>query len=150
MDLREKKRRLESFGAICRRRGVPLTAQRRVILAAVLDLDGHPTADEILSEVSRRLPGVSRATVYRTLETLVQAGVVTKLCHPGRNVRYDRRTDLHHHLVCLSCGQVRDLSDRRLDRIDVPDTSHLGFEIVDHRVQLRGICLTCREKEERP
>ena len=150
MDEQERHLRLDAFATHCRDRGLPLTAQRRVILDVVLDLDGHPAADDVLRVVERRLPGVSRATVYRTLETLERAGVITRVCHPGRGVRYDRRTDLHHHLVCLRCGGVRDISDQRLDRIEIPDTSRLGFEVVEHRVQLRGICLACREKEEGP
>jgi Fur family peroxide stress response transcriptional regulator len=150
MDRAERQRRLEAFATHCRERGLPLTAQRRVILDVVLDHDGHPTADDVLREVERRLPGVSRATVYRTLDTLERAGLITRVCHPGRGVRYDRRTGVHHHLVCLRCGDIRDFSDQRLDRIEIPDTSRLGFEIVDHRVQLRGTCATCREKEEGP
>jgi Fe2+ or Zn2+ uptake regulation protein len=119
-----------------------------MILEAVLDLDNHPSADQVHERVARRLPGISRATVYRTLETLVRLGVITKACHPGRVVRYDRRTDVHHHLICLNCDEVADISDEHLDAIPLPDTSALGFELSDHRVQLRGICQTCREKEE--
>jgi Fe2+ or Zn2+ uptake regulation protein len=119
-----------------------------VVLEAVLDLDDHPTADRVHEAVARRDPGVSRATVYRALESLARIGVITKACHPGKAVRYDSRTEIHHHLVCLRCDTVVDIADERLDALPVPDTSSLGFDVSDFRVQLRGICRRCREQEE--
>jgi Fe2+ or Zn2+ uptake regulation protein len=93
------------------------------------------------------LDGVSRTTVYRTLETLVRLDVITKACHPGSSVRYDAQTGIHHHLVCLRCNSVQDFHDARLDGLAVPDTTHFGFEVKDFRVQLRGLCRRCREEE---
>ncbi len=150
MDEQEKRQRLETFERLCRDRGLPITSQRRLILGAVLDLGNHPTADQIHDAVARRLPGISRTTVYRTLETLVRMEVITKTCHPGSVVRYDRRTEIHHHLICLRCDAVIDFSDEHLDSIRMPDTSTVGFELSDYRVQLRGICQRCREKEGKP
>ena len=75
------------------RHGLVLTPQRRAILRAVLDLDDHPTADRVHAALSRRRVRVSRATVFRTLESFARLGVITKACHPGSAVRYDRRTD---------------------------------------------------------
>jgi Fur family peroxide stress response transcriptional regulator len=148
MDRQAKQRRIEDFRRLCREQGLPLTEQRMVVLEAVLDLDDHPTADRVHEAVARRDPGVSRATVYRTLENLARIGVITKACHPGKAVRYDSRTEIHHHLVCLRCDAVIDITDERLDALPVPDTSYLGFEVSDYRVQLRGICRRCHEQEE--
>ncbi|UCH83521.1 MAG: transcriptional repressor [Candidatus Latescibacterota bacterium] len=125
-----------------------MTIQRRVILETVLDLDNHPTADQVFVEASKRIPDISRTTVYRTLDTLTRISVITKACHPGSSVRYDTRIDVHHHLVCQSCDDVIDISDDRLDRIPIPDTSSLGFEVNDFSVQLRGICSRCKQKED--
>lgn len=142
-----KKKRLELLGQLCRERGMPLTVQRRAILAAMLDLDNHPTADQVHEAMEKSMPGVSRTTVYRTLETLVRLGVITKACHPGSAVRYDNRIDIHHHLVCLHCDAVVDISDTRLDELPVPDTSSWDFEVLDYRVQFRGVCRHCKKKE---
>jgi Fur family peroxide stress response transcriptional regulator len=148
MDEQSKQTRLDTFEQKCRQEGVPLTAQRRAILDTVLDLDTHPTADQVHESVAGRLAGISRTTVYRTLETLVRMGVITKACHPGSVIRYDNRTELHHHLICLCCDEVLDFSDENLNAIPIPDTSGLGFEVSDFRVQLRGICRSCCEMEE--
>ena len=148
MDPEERTERLEQFQRLCREQRSPRTPTRVAILEAVLASDGHPTADDIHAAVVDRVASVSRTTVYRALETLDRMGVITKLCHPGRVVRYDARTEVHHHLVCLRCDRVVDIDDPGLDAVPIPDTSSYGFEVVDHRVQLRGLCRRCREQEE--
>ena len=148
MDESTKQQRIDFFSARCREIGIPFTPQRRAVLESVLALDHHPTADQVHERVVARMPDVSRATVYRTLETLVASGVITKVSHPGRAVRFDPRTEQHHHLICLSCDAVLDLDDAHLDSIPIPDTTALGFAVADLCVQLRGLCRNCRAKEE--
>jgi len=148
MDPRTKRARIDEFRRLCREQGEPLTEQRLLVLEAVLDLDEHPTADQVHEAVARRAPGVSRATVYRALESLARIGVVVKASHAGRAVRYDGRTETHHHMVCLRCDAVIDFTDERLDALPVPDTSPLGFEVSGVQVQLRGICRRCHELED--
>jgi Fur family peroxide stress response transcriptional regulator len=148
----EKLERLGTFARLCRQQGLPLTSQRRTILEELLGMDEHPDASAVHRRVARRLPGTSRTTVYRTLETLVAMGLVAKTCHSGRSVRYDRRIDPHHHLLCVRCERVDDIDDPRLDSIPLPDTSAAGFAVIDHRVLIRGVCRHCRDsiKEEGP
>jgi Fur family peroxide stress response transcriptional regulator len=145
-----KKTRLEDFKRLCRERGERCTVQRRVIFETVLDLDNHPSADQVYDAVEAHLHGISRTTVYRALEHLAHMGVITKACHPGPVARYDPRLELHHHLVCLHCNQFVDFEDEMLNGLSIPDTSASGFEVRDYRVQLRGICKSClaKEKEE--
>jgi Fur family peroxide stress response transcriptional regulator len=149
MDERAKNERIERVRQVCQEHGLALTPQRRAILRAVLDADDHPTAERVQATLSRRRVRVSRATVFRTLESLARLGVITKACHPGSSIRYDRRTDRHHHLVCLSCDRVIDIQDARLDAVPIPDTRRLGFVVSDFKVQLRGICRECREQEDK-
>jgi Fe2+ or Zn2+ uptake regulation protein len=132
-----------------RERGVTVTRQRMAILKVVLETEGHLTADEVHALLARRMPRVSRTTVYRALESLVEQGAITKACHPGVGVRYDKRTGVHHHLVCLRCDAIVDVDAPALDVLPLPDTSAFGFEITDHRVQLRGFCRRCRTREEK-
>lgn len=141
----ERMARLEE---LCRQRGVPLTVQRRVVLDVMLDEHSHPTADQVYEQVRRRIPSISRTTVYRILDTLVQLDLVTRICHPGSAVRYDPQTERHHHLICLECESIIDLPDDRLDRIALPDVSEHGFEIRDYHIHLRGVCARCRRKRK--
>ena len=149
MDARAKDERLESLRHVCREHGLVLTPQRRAILRLVLDSDEHPTADRVHATLARRRVRVSRATVFRTLESFARIGLITKACHPGSSVRYDGRTDLHHHLICTACDRVIDFSDKHLDSVPVPDTRRVGFVVSDLQVQLRGTCRECREQEDK-
>jgi Fur family peroxide stress response transcriptional regulator len=144
-----KAQRVEEYRKLCRERGLSLTAQRRAILEVVLDSDDHPQADDVYTALSRRRLRVSRATVFRTLEGLARLGIISKASHTGSSVRYDGRTDLHHHLICIACDRVIDFSDKHLDSLPVPDTRRLGFVVSDLQVQLRGTCRECRAQEEK-
>jgi Fur family peroxide stress response transcriptional regulator len=146
MDHLEKQRRIEEFERQCGQLGIPCTMQRRVILEILLDEDGHPNADQVFQTLRKRYHGISRATVHRTLETLVQMGVITKACHPGKIIRYDARLQNHHHLLCVRCEKIIDFQDQTLDSLPIPDTSALGFQATGVQVQLRGICKECRQK----
>lgn len=142
--------RLEELEAACRRRGLPLTVQRRVVLEALAERTDHPTADQLLVDVRSRLPGVSRTTVYRVLETLVRLGLAVKTCTPGSAVRFDPRTERHHHLVCLQCERVIDLHAPSLDALRLPTLKTVGFEISDYSVHFRGTCPECRRRQDAP
>lgn len=132
---------------IFRAEGLPLTVQRRVVLEVMLARKDHPTADDVFEEVKARQPEVARATVYRTLEKLVELGMLRKVCHPGSSVRYDPRTERHHHLVCLSCDKMIDLNAPALNRIPLPNTRAQGFHISDYSIQFRGLCEECRTRQ---
>jgi Fur family peroxide stress response transcriptional regulator len=137
-------KRVEEIRQVCRARGLPFTLQRRAITRALLRHTNHPTADQIYQYIRTRVPGLSRPTVYRTLETLVRIGVARKVCHPGAAARYDAKTQRHHHLVCLQCGKMVDLEDASLDTIPLPVPGYLGFDIADYSIQFRGMCRDCR------
>lgn len=149
MDEAGRRQRIAEFERLSREQGRRLTVQRRVILEAALELDNHPSADQVFERVVDRFPGIARTTVYRTLEELHSMGLVSKACHPGRVVRYDTRTDHHHHLVCTSCNEFIDITDGRLDEVVVPDTAAWDFEVSELRVQLLGLCGRCRERKRR-
>jgi Fur family peroxide stress response transcriptional regulator len=136
--------RVARFEAECRRRGLALTIQRRAVYEELAGRRDHPTADEVYDRLVARLPGLSRTTVYRVLETLVEAGFARRVQHAGTAVRFDPMTDRHHHLVCESCGRLADLEDARVPRVKVPDTRGKGFRIRDYSISFSGLCNNCR------
>jgi Fe2+ or Zn2+ uptake regulation protein len=138
-----KKRHEEEFRRLCREKRIPCTAQRRVVLQAVLDLGSHPTADEVHASSAVRKAGVSRATVYRTLENLAQLGAIFKVSHMGSAIRYDGRIELHHHFVCLRCNAITDIASKKLNTIPILDAKEFGFVVKGFRVQLSGLCRHC-------
>jgi len=146
----EKQQTFKALENLCRLRGVPLTIQRRVILEALLDRDDHPTVDQVFQEVKGRIPGISRTTVYRTLETLVTLGVAQKTSHFGAVARFDGNTEHHHHLVCVRCDAVVDCDGPSRDAIRLPPAQRAGFEITDFSICFKGLCPDCRPRGRTP
>jgi Fur family peroxide stress response transcriptional regulator len=138
--------RLHEFEALCHARGLPVTMQRQTILEVVLECSEHPSADEVYDRVKDRVPNVSRSTVYRALEAMVELGVVRRLNHAGVGVRYDGKVQRHHHLVCTTCNRVLDYQDPSLDDLPVPKSGVSGFRITDYSLHFTGICAECSKR----
>src|SRR5210317_1155175 len=94
--------------------GHRFTEQRAAVYRFLSGTTSHPNADEVFQEVRARVPGISLATVYKSLETLVNCGLATKLTYSDGSARFDARMDPHHHARCISCGRVMDVPGLRL------------------------------------
>lgn len=138
--------RIRELERVCRSRGLPLTIQRRVVFEAIVKRNDHPTADQILEQIKDRVPDISRTTIYRILDTFVQLGLITKICHPSAVARFEPKLHQHHHLVCVHCEQIIDLEDERLNSVAFPDVRRQDFEITDYHIHFRGICSACQVK----
>ncbi len=136
--------RLALFEAECRRRGMAVTIQRRAVFSELVGRRDHPTADQVYETLVAQLPGLSRTTVYRVLETLVEQGLARKVQHPGAAVRFDPTTGRHHHLVCDRCGRLVDLDDAQVPSLPLPDARKTGFRVHDYSVSFTGLCRSCR------
>ncbi len=90
------------------------------------------------------MPGLSRTTVYRVLETLVAQGFARKVQHSGAAVRFDAMTERHHHLVCERCGRLADLDDALVPSLPLPDARKTGFRVRDYSISFTGLCKSCR------
>jgi len=139
-----KQKKLELLEAVSRARSLPVTVQRRVVLTALLDRDDHPTVDQLFADVKARMPGVSRTTIYRALETLVELGLARRTNHFEATARFDGNTDHHHHLVCRRCNRVDDIDHPGLNKFTPPSLGGIAFEILDYSIYLEGLCAACR------
>jgi Fur family peroxide stress response transcriptional regulator len=135
--------RVAGFEAECRKRGLAVTVQRRTVFEALSARRDHPTADQVYDAVKSRLPGLSRTTVYRVLEALVDAGFARKVHHAGGVTRFDPTTHRHHHLVCEACGRLVDLDDDAVPALRLPAARGSGFRIKDYSVSFLGLCGAC-------
>jgi Fur family peroxide stress response transcriptional regulator len=140
----EKLRQLE---LACGRHALPITPQRRAVLEALARRGDHPSADEIFADVTRTLPGISRATVYRVLATLVRLGVADRAFHPDAVARFDPVVQRHHHLFCVHCGGLSDLPDEGLNALNVPEAIKRNHEVRDFTITFHGVCAACRRRD---
>ncbi|MHC4924608.1 MAG: Fur family transcriptional regulator [Planctomycetota bacterium] len=125
-------------------KGQRFTEQRAAVYRFLSATEVHPTADEVFLGVRQLLPGISLATVYKSLETLVGCGLAVKLTYGDGSARYDGRTDPHHHARCVMCGKVTDVhGELPEDQFHALGGSADGFTVTGYRLELSGYCTTC-------
>jgi Fur family peroxide stress response transcriptional regulator len=130
----------------CREAGMNVTPQRIAIYRALLGSTEHPSPEMLFNDVSRSMPSLSLATIYKTLETLESIGLVREIPVTGDRKRFDAIVANHHHLICTTCGSVGDYHDVSLDAL--PPRRRLGG-FVPHAVSVNviGVCAKCRDTE---
>lgn len=144
--------RLASWRAAAQEAGVKLTHQRLEVFRELAGSETHPDAEAVFRGVRERVPTVSLDTVYRTLWLLHDLGLVATLSPRSAGIRFDANAERHHHFVCVRCGLVRDVESRELDAVTIPEDLHELGEVLEARVEVRGICASCerdRAIEER-
>jgi Fe2+ or Zn2+ uptake regulation protein len=132
--------------------GIRLTPQRQEIMIVLLERfqeGGSPlSADEIMQSVKMRYPVISLDTVYRTLATFTKEGLVRELQFRDHSRRFElvgKGEHHHHHLVCLSCGNIRKIPYCPEDCLERTRKCYPEFEISDHSFTVYGYCPKCRE-----
>jgi Fur family ferric uptake transcriptional regulator len=130
---------------VLRAHGQRLTRPRRAVVAALAALDGHPSAEDVGAEVARLDAGVHRATVYRTLDTLAELGVVAHVHSHGTTAYHlaDPDDGTHLHARCRSCARVVDLPGDLLDDAVARVRAGSGFVVEPAHVALSGTCADC-------
>jgi Fur family peroxide stress response transcriptional regulator len=139
----EIERRMKRFAETCRAAGLKTTHQRMEVFRELAGTENHPDAETIYLHVSRRVPAISRDTVYRTLATLEGQGLVHKAEIVSGRARYDANTDHHHHFICTECGRVHDFYSPALDDLPIPRSVSALGRVDSAQVQLRGVCTNC-------
>jgi Fur family ferric uptake transcriptional regulator/Fur family peroxide stress response transcriptional regulator len=131
---------------LLRERALRATSQRVVMHRLLRDRNRHVSAEELLSEASERLPGVSLPTVYATLELFEQLGVVRRVNGGGGTLLWDTRTDTHHHMICRSCGRIEDMETALdLERAR-RSAARSGFQPDRTEVVVSGLCADCARR----
>jgi Fur family ferric uptake transcriptional regulator len=127
-----------------RRLGLRVTPQRVLVMEALVSAGGHLSADEIMRWVGERSSAINLATIYRTLDTLTAAGLVTQTDLGGGSVSYEVAGEAqHHHLVCQRCGLVAEMSDTFLAPLRERLLGDLGFRVETTHLALFGLCRGC-------
>jgi len=129
-----------------RERGLKVTPQRECIFDVLWGADAHPSADAVYAEARTRMPTMSLKTVYQTLNDLASMGEIQQLDLGTGATRFDPNVDVHHHLVCTSCGMVRDLY-ADYSSIEVPHAAGQGFTVGGAEVVFRGLCPECQRSQ---
>jgi Fur family ferric uptake transcriptional regulator len=127
-----------------RKRGFRITPQREMIVEIIAHADTHLTAEQIYAQVNQRTRTVNLATVYRTLELLVETGAVSRADLGGGQVSYAaRHHGAHIHLVCRCCGAVIDASHDLLETLHEQLQEKYQFAADLQHISIPGVCAGC-------
>jgi Fe2+ or Zn2+ uptake regulation protein len=131
-----------------RAHGRKITAQRQCIFKALEGDVTHPSAERVYEQVRHDMPNVSLKTVYQTLNDLADLGAIAVLDVGTGSARFDPTVETtHHHLVCRSCGKVRDVA-ADFPGLKVSRRATQGFEVDSAEVVFRGLCEECKESQQ--
>ena len=130
---------METIESKCKKKGLKLTDQRRLIAQVMSEAKDHPDVDELHKRITKRDAKVSIATVYRTVKLFEEAGVVSKHDFKGVKSRYEQLPEEHHdHLIDINTGEIIEFVDQDIERLQEKISKKLGYKLVDHRLELFG------------
>ncbi len=139
----QNQQNFDKLKQLCDKAGIKLTHQRLEIFKELLVARDHPSAELIHIRLQERMPTISIDTVYRTLATFDELGIVKKLHVANERTLFDSNMDVHHHFICSRCKKVADLYWPDFDKSTLPgNISKLG-EVNSRHLELHGVCTEC-------
>ena len=137
-----------TFIQTLRQRGYRVTPQREMIVEIVAHSGCHMSAEEVFEQVQARTRAINLATVYRTLELLVEEGLASRADLGGGRVVYaTAEHGPHIHLVCRQCGRVADIDANRFETLFQHIESKYEFVCCPHHFAIYGLCVDCQPVE---
>lgn len=135
---------MQKIADLLKSRSIKVTPQRLAIYNVLYKTKEHPSAEKIYQELLPSHPTMSLATIYKTLDALKKANLVTELNTGGDSFRYDANTSSHPHAICLDCGNVYDLHTHLLDGLTERVQQETDFTILYGQMYFYGKCAICK------
>src|SRR5581483_10773811 len=133
----------------CVDKGLRMTDQRRVIARVLSQATDHPDAEELYRRAATIDPHISIATVYRTVRLFEDAGILERHDFRDGRSRYEEMPDSHHdHLIDVQTGRVIEFRNEEIESLQRRVAEELGFELVDHRLELYAVAKKTKESSE--
>ena len=127
-------------------RNLKLTSGRKAVFNEIMHTHGHFPTEDIVKSCNNKKRKVSRATIYRCVRELLEAGVVRETAFGDKHQHYEHIYDEkpHHHARCMKCADILEFPDLKEDKIYVPYLEKAGFKILGHEMHFYGICKKCQ------
>ena len=133
---------LEDYKAYLSQHQLKMTNQRKVIISEFVRSGGHLSAEELFRVVKKKAAGVGLASVYRTINSLVEAGLAVERRFLDRTSVYELEDPGHHHdhLICMRCRKIFEFENEPIEELQRKVAEGLGFTLKDHKLELYGWC----------
>jgi len=138
----------DEIRALFKSKGLKVTPQRVAIYTALAETTCHPTASDLYHQVALDYPMISHNTVYYTLSSLREVGLVKEVNYWHDQARFDANVTPHHHLICLCCRAILDIENRALNRLASSSAIPQDFHVIDHQVEFYGFCPACQHSSK--
>ena len=130
----------ETIEQKCKKKGVKLTDQRKIIAKVMSSSQDHPDVNELYLRISKLDSKISIATVYRTVKLFEEAGIIAKHDFKGGKARYEEVSESHHdHLIDVNTGEIIEFVDNDIEILQKKVAEKYGYNLVDHKLELYGI-----------
>lgn len=129
-----------------RRSGYTLTSQRRAVLEALKEYEGHPSAEDVYLLVKKKNPRVALGTVYGALSVLEEIGVISSKRWSESPTRYDLNLEPHLDIRCVSCGRVAEVEGVGLGELETRVKASTPFEVTKTDLIVEGLCPPCARR----
>lgn len=139
---------LERFKKILRQGGLKYTKQREILLKTLYHNDTHYTPESLYMEIKKSEPSLNLgiATVYRTLNLLEEAEMVTSISFGSAGKKYELANKPHHdHMICRNCSKIIEFENPIIERQQSLIAKEYNFKLTGHLMQLYGICADCNQ-----
>ncbi|RKY29980.1 MAG: transcriptional repressor [Candidatus Omnitrophota bacterium] len=131
-----------------KKKGLKFTSERKLILKEVFSSHKHFDVEELFGRLRKKDRAISRATIYRTLPLLIESGLIREALRCRDRFYYEHvfGHPHHDHLLCIGCGKVIEFRDERLEKLQNEVCKKYGFELIEHRLGIKGYCKKCQKK----
>jgi Fur family ferric uptake transcriptional regulator len=142
---------ITAFRKYLKEASLPMTEEREKIISLIDQIDHHFTVEELLNIANSREIDVSRATIYRTVQILLNAGLITRIIRDDQTAIYETiyNKEHHSHMFCLSCGAIIEFSSPEIEYALAKISREKDFDYSLHSLKVYGICSSCSIKKKK-
>jgi Fur family transcriptional regulator, peroxide stress response regulator len=133
----------EAFRDLCAAHGMAVTHQRQIIWETLMQLEGHPSPEEVYDRVRSQVPSIALGTIYKNLRTFIEHGLISEVSLHHGSARLETNMHPHHHVVCTRCRAIVDLDETDLEPVRLKKGAPDGFLIHRYSVEVHGLCSRC-------
>jgi Fur family ferric uptake transcriptional regulator len=143
----DMKNLIEDFKNFIKKKGLKYTSEREEVLREILEVEDHFDVDTLYFRLKNKNSKISKASIYRTLPLLIEAGYIQEVYKQAGHSYYEVTFNKlpHLHFICISCGRVDEVMDPRLNQLIKEHEQEKNYKLLSYHLEIFGVCSNCKE-----